>query len=188
MGTHSTSADPRRETTNKVAWPSIGATAAGKFLGRWYNFGPRVSLLGLPVRPGWLLALATIPVALFLYANKIVPRIPGVVFGFSNPWCRRYRLTTERVVVEHPFESLSRSQADRSVKESVRLGEFDSIDIEVQPGQEWYRAGDLVFLQSSKEVLRLRGIPHPEAFRKTCLQANDSRQGVNEARRRGLAV
>ncbi len=156
-------------------WPSISALPIGQFLGRLYQLGPRVSLLRIPFRPGWLIALATVPVALFLYFNKIVPRIPFVLLGFSNPWCRRYRLTTERVMAENPFDALSAKASDRAVKASVDLRGFDAIELEQQPGQEWYRAADLVFKLEGKEVLRLAGVPHAEAFRQTCNKAQLSR-------------
>lgn len=163
-----------RETTIMSAWPSISALPVGQWLGRLYQLGPRVSILRIPLRPGWLIALATLPVAVFLYFNKIVPRIPFVLLGLSNPWCRRYRLTTERVVVEHPFDALSKTRVDRAVKASVDLAGFDAIDLDQRPGQEWYRAADLVFRRDGDEVLRLPGVPHAQAFRQTCLKAQHS--------------
>lgn len=160
-----------RESTIMCVWPSISALPIGQFLGRLYQLGPRVSLLRIPFRPGWLIALATVPVALFLYFNKIVPRIPFVLFGLRNPWCRRYRLTTERVVAENPFDALSAKRSGGAVKASVDLTGFDAIELDQQPGQDWYRAADLVFILDGNEVLRLPGVPHAEAFRQTCLKA-----------------
>lgn len=167
----------QNEATIMYAWPSISALPFGQLLGRLYQLGPRLPMLGIPFRPGWLIALATLPIALFLYFNKIVPRIPLILFGFANPWCRRYRLTTTRVVVEHPFDALSTKRASRAVKESVKLSAFDSIDLDQQPGQGWYRAADMVFRHKGNEVLRLPGVPHAEAFRQTCLKAQQSRGG-----------
>jgi hypothetical protein len=163
------------ERTIMSVWPSISALPVGQWLGRLYQLGPRVSMLGIPFRPGWLIALVTIPLAIALYFNKIVPRIPFVVFGFSNPWSRRYRLTTDRVLIEHPFDALSSRHAERAIHGAVALGGFDSIELDQQPGQQWYRAADLVFRHKGAEVLRLAGVPHAEAFRQTCLKAQRSR-------------
>ena len=159
------------ESTIMSVWPSISALPLGRWLGRMYGLGPRLPLLGIPFRPGWLIALATLPVAVFMYFNKIVPRIPFVLFGISNPWCRRYRLTNERVVIEHPFDALSARHADRATQRAVRLSEFDAVQLDPLPGQEWYCAADLVFRREGVEVLRLPGVPHAEAFRQTCLKA-----------------
>ena len=176
-----TPATASRETTIMAVWPSIATFQLGQALGRLYSIGPRVSLLGIPVRPGWLIALATLPVPVLLYAMKIAPRV-AVVLGGSNPYCRRYRLTTERVLIEHPFDALSQSRSERSTVASVKLDAFDAIDQEVQPGYEWYRASDLVLRRDGKEVLRLTAVPHAEAFRQTCLKAHQGYLGVQKSR------
>lgn len=176
-----TSATANRETTIMAVWPSIAAFKLGRLLGQLYTLGPRVSLLGVPIRPGWLIALATLPLPLLLYAMKIAPRVV-VIFGGSNLYCRRYRLTTERVLIEHPFDALSQRRKDRSVLASVKLDAFDSIEKDDQPGYDWYRASDLVLRREGKEVLRLTAVPHAEAFRQTCLKAHKGYVGVEMSR------
>lgn len=177
-----------RETTIMSVWPSIAALGAGRALGRLYELGPRVSLGGVPLRPGWLLALATLPLVVPLYFLKIIPRLPLVLFGFSNPWCRRYRLTTRRVLVEHPFDALSEKRRVRSVRSSIDLDAFDRIESQTQPGYAWYRASDLVFEQNGAEVLRLEAVPHAEPFRQTCLKARQSHVGVQATRQAATAA
>lgn len=184
----STAVKAEPESSIMHVWPSISAVSLGQLLGRLYSLGPRFSLLGVPLRPGWLLTLLTLPVSIALYFNKIVPRIPFVLFGLSNPWCVRYRLTTQRVVIEHPFDALSKSRRERAVKQSCALSKFDSIDVQQQPGQQWYRAADLVFLAESKEVLRLPAVPHAEAFRQACLKARQSSLGVSAAQNSAAGV
>lgn len=176
------------EKTIMCVWPSIAKFRAGLVLGQLYHLGPQLSILGIPARLGWLLVLPTLPLAIGLYFLKAVPRLPFVFFGVSNPFCRSYRLTTERVVVEHPFDALSASRQALAVKHSVTLGEFDSIDVERQAGYGWFRAGDLVFKQNGDISLRLSAVAHAESFRATCLKANQSRKGLIEAGKRGQAV
>lgn len=64
---------------------------------------------------------------------------------------------------------------------SVQLNRFDAIEIEQQEGQEWFDAGDLVFLQAGHETFRLPGIAHPEAFKSTCMKAHMAYVGVQDA-------
>ena len=110
----------------------------------------------------------------------LVPRLPLVFFGVVNGSCRRYRLTNRRVIIEHPFGG--------GEMQSVSLDRFDTIDIEVLPGQQWYKAGDLIFRKGPTETLRLSGVPRPETFRQTCLKAQRSHAGLEDARSRGLAL
>jgi hypothetical protein len=90
-----------------------------------------------------------------------------------------YRLTNRRVVVENPFGA--------EIK-SVSLDRFDAIDVVVEPGQAWFKAGDLVFRQGAVETFRIWGVPRPETFRHTCLKANMSFVGVQKAKAAGVAV
>jgi serine protease Do len=57
----------------------------------------------------------------------------------------------------------------------------DAIDLVVQPGQEWYDCGDLVFRRGPIETLRLSGVSRPEPFRQTCLKVRQSYVSVKAA-------
>lgn len=139
--------DRTSEKPSKTAWPTIAATGLGRLVGRLAGtpggFGP--------LRLGNLLALATIPFALVAYAWMLVP-----------PWIRRYRLTNRRVVV---LAGLGTKEAA-----AVSLTDFDDIQIEVLPGQEWLRSGNLLFLSGGRQTLRLEGVSRPENFRQACLK------------------
>jgi hypothetical protein len=161
-----------KEITIMAVWPSVAATAFGRWWGRRFDNDSGFTMFGLPLTIGRMLALISIPFIIPVYFHMLVPRLPGVLFGFSNPSCRRYRLTNRRVLVENPFGG--------GVQQSVSLERFDAIDLEVQPGQKWYRAGDLVFRLGQVETFRLPGVPHPEAFRQTCLKANAGFVGVSK--------
>jgi hypothetical protein len=101
------------------------------------------------------------------------------VFGVPNPACRRYRLTNRRVIVEQPFGG--------GEQQSVSLDRFDSIELDVLPGQRWYPAADLVFRNGQIETFRLKGVPHAEPFRQTCMKAHLVFVGVVKAQRMGYA-
>ncbi|MCH2115101.1 MAG: PH domain-containing protein [Pirellulales bacterium] len=172
--------DTEKEVTVMTVWPSIAATAYGRWWGRRYANNVGVTLLGVPVTVGRLMALVSIPFILPVYIHMLVPKLPLVVFGVYNPGCRRYRLTNRRVLVEQAFGG--------GEQQSVSLDRFDAIDVEVAPGEEWYPAGDLVFHHGQIETFRLLGVPHPEAFRQVCLNAHAGFIGVKQAREIGAAV
>jgi hypothetical protein len=64
---------------------------------------------------------------------------------------------------------------------SVRLDAFDSIEVDVRPGQGWHHAGDLVFRNGATETFRLEGVLRPETFRQACLKARSAYSGVRAA-------
>jgi len=111
------------EANIMTVWPSVSAYSLGRFLGRLYDI--RFPNLNRVMRVGNLIALATSPIALILYLYKLLPRV-GI----------RYVLTNRRVVVQRGLEATDHR--------SVALDNFDDIKIAVQPGQEWFKAGDLI--------------------------------------------
>ena len=169
-----------KEVTVMVVWPSIAATAWGRFWGRRFENDLGISVFGIPITVGRIVALLSIPFILPVYFHMLVPRLPFVFFGIVNDSCRRYRLTNRRVIIEHPFRG--------GEMQSVSLDRFDTIDVDVLSGQQWYNAGDLVFRNGPIETLRLTGVPRPQSFRHTCLKAQMSFVGVQDARSKGVAV
>lgn len=149
------------ETTIMTVWPSIAVYKSGQFLGRLCEIKwPKVYIFRL----GYLFALLSIPHAVFLYFCRIAPRI-GI----------RYRLTNRRVIIERGLNGMGES--------AIGLEEFDTIQIVVQPGHEWYPAGDLVFLRDGTEVFRLGGVSRPEGFQQVCLKAHLAFCSVAEVQR-----
>ncbi len=147
-----------REVTVMSVWPSIAMFGLGRMLGRGYAVTwPAIYIFRL----GNLLALASIPLALLLYAMRIFVR---------------YRLTNRRIVVE-------RGMSWREDKH-VDLDRFGTVEIVVRPGQAWFAAGDLVFKLGNVETFRLEGVSRPAAFRETCLKAHLAQKGIKEARQR----
>jgi hypothetical protein len=169
-----------RETTIMTVWPSMSATAYGRWWGRRFENQFGMTLFGIPLTFGRLMALVSIPLVLPMYFHMLAPRIPGIIIGWPNPSCRRYRLTNRRIIVEQPFGG--------GEQQSVSLDRFDAIEIDVLPGQGWYPAGDLVFRLGQVETFRLAGVPHPEPFRQTCLKTRQGFVGVQKARSQGYAA
>ena len=109
------------------------------------------SAWGVSSRVGTALAVATIPVSLGVFAWQLLPYV-----------IRRYCLTSRRIVIQ---KGLSRQE-----EAAIGLDEFDSIEIQRLPGQQWLRCGDMLFLRDGREVFRLAGVPRPETFREVCLK------------------
>lgn len=154
------------EVTVMTVWPSNAAYWLGRVHGRLYGImWPDVYFFRL----GRLIALLSIPGAIGIYFLKVLP-----VIG------RRYTITNRRIIVERGLTSVP--------DKSVDLDRFDTIDIVVQPGQEWYEAGDLVFRLAGVETFRLEGVSRPEAFRACCLKSRMSFVGVKKALKREAAL
>jgi hypothetical protein len=148
------------ETTVTTVWPSIAALSPGRLLGRMYDVRwPDFYFFRLGNLFA-LLSLATlVPTA--LYFSKVLPR-----FG------TRYRLTNRRILTCRGLSAKEQSAVD--------LTDFDSIEIDVLPGQEWFHAGDLVFRHQGTEVYRLPGVARPEPFRQTILKTRMASVGVRQ--------
>ena len=146
------------EVTVMTVFPTLGASGAGRLMGRLCGIRTGIGFFTL----GKLFALLLIPVAIPLFALSL---LPGVI--------RRYRLTNRRIVVQKGLQSIDERWVD--------FDRFDSIDIEVLPGQEWYPAGDLIFRRGAIETFRLQGVSRPETFRHTCLAARRGFQGARES-------
>jgi hypothetical protein len=163
-----------------VVWPSLSAMGIGRFFGRLYAIDAGIRLFGVPVTLGRLVALASSPLMAAIYFLMRLPRFPFVLAGIKNPFAWHYRLTNRRVVMENPY--------GRGEIKSVSLDRFDSIEVVVEPGQDWYKAGDLVFRMGPTETFRIEGVPRPETFRQTCLKAHQVFVGVAKAKLVGAAV
>jgi len=149
------------EMRSKVVWPTIGATPWGRFVGRLaairLGFGSFFTL-------GTLLAVATIPISLAVFAWQLMPVV-----------MRRYCLTNRRLVVQ---KGLTRVE-----ERSIGLDQFDALEIQILPGQEWLRCGDMVFLCGGQEVFRLAGVPRPRTFREVCLKQQRTLRALGDVLR-----
>jgi len=131
--------------------PSIGATRLGRLVGQAASLSNGWGVFTL----GNLLAVLLMPVALALFFWL---RLPGV--------CRRYMLTTRRAVIGRGLRNVC--------QQSIALEEFDQIGIDVLPGQQWLRCGEVIFRRGQTELLRFSGVPSPEVFRRNCLRVQQA--------------
>jgi hypothetical protein len=154
------------EVTSMITWPGIGAYGLGRLVGRLA--GIQIGL-GRFLTLGKMLALATIPLSLGTYLWKVLPFVH-----------RRYRITDRRIVVDKGLSNVE----DRW----IALDQFDAIDVLVLPGQDWLRAGDVVFRRDGVEVFRLCGVLRPIAFREVCLKARTALVAVREVLQQQQAV
>jgi hypothetical protein len=165
------------EATATVVWPSIGAYGLGRLVGRLSAIRAGYGFFTL----GKVMALLTIPLSLAVYIWKILPYV-----------CRRYRLTNRRIVIQKGYSAKDAA--------SIGLDQFDSIEVQRLPGQEWLRCGETIFLArrgapeaagmehagldpAAREVLRLSAVPRPEVFCQVCLEARTALLAVREALR-----
>jgi len=154
------------EVTCKVVWPTIGATRLGRLAGQL-----------AAVRLGWgefftlgkLLAVATIPLSLAIFCWQLLPVV-----------CRRYALTNRRIIIRKGLVAVDQRW--------IGLDEFDAIDVEILPGQDWLHAGDLIFRRGGLEVLRLAGVPRPKILRRVCETARTALVSVREVAQRQAAT
>jgi hypothetical protein len=148
----------KREVTVMTVFPTLAAYATGRLIGRLCRIRVGFGFFTL----GKLFALLLIPIAIGLYAFSL---LPGVI--------TRYRLTNRRVVVQKGLRPADQRWVD--------FDRFDSIEVEVLPGQAWYPAGDLIFRKGNVETFRLSGVSRPETFRHTCLAARRGYLGASQA-------
>lgn len=140
------------EVTCKVIWPTIGATRAGRLVGQLADVRLGV---GEFFTLGKLLALASIPLSLAVFAWQLMPFV-----------CRRYALTNRRIIIRKGLMPVD--------EHWLAMDEFDSIEVELLPGQSWLHAGELIFKRAGSEALRLSGVSRPEVFRHVCLTAQSA--------------
>jgi len=146
------------EVTVMTVWPSVAATPIGRFFGRCYNIGRGGYIFTI----GNLIALATAPLMVLLYLGKVAPW-----FG------TRYTITNRRVVVQRGLVV--------DDEKSVDLDRFDTIEVDVRPGHEWFAAGDLIFRMGGTETFRLAGVGRPESFKAACIKSQMAFVGIKAA-------
>ncbi len=140
------------EVTCKVVWPTIGATGAGRLVGRLAAVHCGI---GRFFTLGKLLAVASIPLCLLVFAWQLMPHVS-----------RRYALTNRRIIIRRGLMPVD--------ERWIGLDEFDAVGVEILPGQQWLHAGEVIFKRAGGEALRLSGVSRPEVFRRICLTAQSA--------------
>jgi hypothetical protein len=145
------------EVPAMTVWPTIGAVRAGRWVGRLAAMPQGIR----PLTLGTFLAAATIPVSLAVFAWQFMPFV-----------CIRYTLTNRRLIVRRGLRAVD--------GQWIGLDEFDAIDVEILPGQQWLHCGEVVFKRAGKEVLRFSGVSRPAVFRQVCLKARNAVVSIRE--------
>lgn len=176
------------ETTIMTVWPTAGAYKLGRLLGRLYSWVSSVNVgIGNILTLRNLVMIATMPLMALISLGLLIIDVISVLLsflisvllGFAFPnvqlptFYNIYRLTNRRLIIERLLTGKELA--------SVSLDQFDAIDIEVLPGQDWYPAGELIFRRGDVETFRISGVARPEAFRQACLRAHQAHVGVKKA-------
>ena len=144
------------EAQIQTIYPSIAATAIGKWLGILYNCIP-ISLGDFNLSH-LLFPLPTSPLAALVY---LWLKAFGEAYLLTNRSVRRRASLGDRLI------------------EKVPLTDIDDVVVQQQPGQEFYPAADLQLVGSKGQTLMvLRGVPRADVFRQSILEARDARRQV----------
>jgi len=147
------------ETEIRSRYPSIAATGLGRLIGSICESIP-VKIWGVKVSY-LIFALPLAPLGVLIY---ILQKLTGV----------KYTLTNRSVQVWSVI----------GVKQlrGVALTDIDEIELTVQPGQEFYHAGDLTFVGAKGDVLlTVSGLPRADIFRENVLKAREARTATEES-------
>jgi hypothetical protein len=142
-----------QETMIESVFPSIAASGLGQLIGRICDSIP--------------LKINGIKLSYLLFAPLLAPlgAIGYLKFKVFDP---QYVLTNRSLQVRS-------AQGDRLISQ-VSLTDIDNIAIDVVPGQEFFKAGNLELLNGRGDaILTLPGVPRPERFRQIVLEARDAR-------------
>ncbi len=101
------------------------------------------TIIGAPL--AWLL------MALFYFA-KALPAVG-----------RRYTLTNRRLMI--------RKGITRRPAWEVPLADIDDVRVQLDANSEFFRAGNLEIVSQGKVIHTLRGVPEPESFRQSIINA-----------------
>ncbi|SRR5579883_1358041 len=87
-----------------------------------------------------------------------------VYFGKALPFLgRRYTLTNRRLMI--------RKGVSRRPSWEVSLAEIDDVRVQLDDNSEFFRAGNLEILSQGKVLATLPGVPEPESFRQSIINA-----------------
>jgi hypothetical protein len=156
------------EAMIREVWPSVLAYAPR--LSRAAAFLMQTVILA-PV--GWfILGLGVFPIAVGIADFTMLVLPPGWLllippfrrkFGRYYQVCRRYTLTNQRLMIRKGLRPTARQE--------VALSAIDDVRVVPESLDAFYRAGDLEVLSGGQVVLKLPGVPEPESFRQSILNA-----------------
>lgn len=147
------------ETLVMSVYPSIGGTALGRALGGLYESLP------LPIY-GIKLSHLLFP----------LPTSPLAVAEFF-----RLKLTGDVYCITNRSVQIRKSLGNNLVR-AIPLSSIASVVVDRDPQQAFYKSGNLSLRdQGGAELMELVGVPYPDVFRQTILEAVEARRGVELA-------
>lgn len=149
----------RSESVVMTEHPSIGAGMFGQALGSLYESVP-LKIFGLKLSH-LLFVLPTAPVAILLYFWQ---RAFGEYFVLTNRSMQVWAARSGRRI------------------STVELAQIEDLEVIQAPGQEFYKAGDILIRSGSGQVLqRLNGVPDAPSFCNAIRCTVESRRMVQSA-------
>ncbi len=140
-------------------YPSIGAWMLGRALGSLYNCIP-VRIFGLTISH-LIFVLPTAPFAVGLY---FLQKLFGQFFVLTNRSVQVWTVRTGRRI------------------STVDLSKIDVVEVVQTPGQEFFKAGDILLRSTTGEILeRLEGIPDAPSFCSTIRRTVEARRMVQSS-------
>ncbi len=142
------------EALIETLYPSISASVPGRLIGMLCDCLP--------------ISIAGIKLSHVLFAPLMLP------FGLIG--YLQLKVTGKKYVLTNRNIQIWKAIGARRLA-SVSLGDIDEIAIQVEPGQSFYHAGNLVLLKANGDpLLTLPGVPRPERLRHLILESRDARR------------
>jgi hypothetical protein len=143
------------ETTVMEVFPSIACTGLGQGMGSVFESVP-VRICGIKLSHVFALLLS--PVAALVY---LLLKVSGERYVLTNRSLQTWSGLGTRRISQVPLEDI------------------EDITVTQEPGQVFYRAGDIYLIGKTGQTLaKLGGIPYAPIFRQTILEARDARRQV----------
>lgn len=91
----------------------------------------------------------------------------GAYFGKVLPFlARRYTVTNRRVMIRKGWKGI--------VQQEVALGKIDDVRLKSDDNTDFFRAATLEIISDGQLAMTMPGVPDPESFRQTILNARNA--------------
>ncbi len=142
-----------------IKYPSIACTFFGRMLGMLCESIP-VKIYGIKLS--------------YLLFGLLVSPSAALIYFYLKVAGHRYVLTA--------FGVQKRAAVGNRLVSEVSLSAVNQIAVDQTAGQKFYKASDLVLLNSDGDaILRLEAVPQAEIFRQNLLETRDARTEVQAA-------
>jgi hypothetical protein len=145
-------APSRRPPVTGVVPPSLGEALIREVRPTVAGIQPALASLA----KGLVRSIVLLPLGWMLQA-------PLFAMKFGPITARRYRLTNRRLMVRHGLKG--------TPGQEIALADIDDVRFDPNQVDPYYLSGDLEVVSKGNVVLKLAGVPEPEGFRHTILNA-----------------